>query len=172
MANAYSSTSPAQPSPPGPDSGPVRLGDLLPNLGMRLVYDGPIPPRLLCSLERVAPPSCDVRYLYAFHGTSGCVYIGQTYKPASRIVAHRRKSRFWKHVNHLQIYRHEYAGIWPDIDGEIMNMERQAIADLVPIYNLDRPLSEADRGAPWEEALRRQNRDANIRALRLLERGA
>ena len=136
--------------------------------GMPIVYDGPTPRHLRHSLEQVAPPEWNVRYLYVLTGPMGCIYIGQTYNPGGRMVRHRDRSRFWNFVTDIRVYRHTYEGIWPSVDGEIVDKERQAITDLVPICNLDRPLSEADRGAPWEDDLKRLNLRASMRALQVL----
>lgn len=135
---------------------------------MPVVYEGPIPRHLRHSLEQVAPPLWNVRYLYVLTGPMGCIYIGQTYNPGTRLVRHRDRSRFWRFVSGVRVYRHEYQGTWPGVDGEIVDMERQAITDLVPICNLERILAEADQGAPWEAELKQRNLLASRRALRLM----
>ena len=136
--------------------------------GQTSVFHGPVPRPLRRSVDAVAPVAHGVAYVYVMDGPMGCIYIGQTSNPGHRMVQHRKRRAFWRFVTHLSIYRHGYAGMWPNIGDEVTDLERLAISDLVPIFNLDRTLSEADRGAPWEGALKARNRAASMRAVRLL----
>lgn len=137
---------------------------------MTLCYAGPIPRELEYSLDKACPAARTVRYIYILGGPMGCVYIGQTYSPARRIISHRKKSRFWRHVTHATIYRHVYSHTYPTPDAEIVELERCLISELVPVFNLDRSLAEVDRDAPWSEGLIARNSQATQRALRLLGR--
>lgn len=137
---------------------------------MVLSYAGPIPRELQYSLDTACPPEYTVRYVYLLGGSLGCVYIGQTYRPGSRLVAHRKKSRFWPRVTHATIYRHVYSGTYPDPDAEIVEIERELISELVPVFNLERSLARVDRGTPYAADLIAQNNQAIRRALALLGR--
>lgn len=142
------------------------------NNPLERVYEGGIPQPLELTLADACPVAHDVRYLYVLTGPAGFIYVGQTRRPAGRILAHRKKSQFWRHVTGMSIFRHQYAGIWPSADREIVEIERGIITDLMPIYNLDRTLAEWDKGAPWESELHRFDRAASAHALYLLERSA
>ena len=137
---------------------------------MVLSYAGPIPRELQYSLGQACPTGYAVRYIYILGGPMGCVYVGQTYSPARRLVSHRKKSRFWHHVTHATIYRHAYSGTYPDPDAEIVEIERELISELVPVFNLERSLARVDRGTPWAADLIAQNNQAIRRALALLGR--
>ena len=137
---------------------------------MGLCFAGRIPKCLQHSLDTACPPSGTAGYIYILGGPLGCVYIGQTYRPGSRLVAHRKKSRFWQHVTHATIYRHEYSGTHPTPEAELVEIERYLISELEPVFNLDRSLAEVDRGTPWAEQIVARNNRATRRALALLGR--
>lgn len=137
---------------------------------LTVTHDGPIPRPLAQSILAACPPARDVHYLYVLSGPRGVVYVGQTWSPAARLAAHRKKSKFWGSVTEALILQHHFAGIWHSVDREAIEIERGLITELQPIFNLDRTLSEADRGSPWEHLLHEANRAATKRALQLLGR--
>ena len=138
---------------------------------MTLSYAGPIPRELQYSLDTACPPEFALGYVYILGGPLGCIYIGQTYRPGSRLVAHRKKSRFWPHVTHATIYRHVYSGTYPYPEAEMVQIERQLISALVPVFNLERTLAQADRNMPWTERFTARNNEATCRAIALLGKG-
>ena len=112
------------------------------------VYEGPIPRPLVRSVEALAPGARDVRYVYVATGREGVLYVGQTGNPAQRLVAHRKSNAWWYAAKGVAIFRHSFEG-WVSVDREIIEIERQAIADLGPIFNRDRSVPERDKAKPW-----------------------
>ena len=114
------------------------------------VYEGPLPNRL-GEIQEIAPPRYDARYIYVLAGHVGGVgpfvplYIGKAYSPHNRFDKHRIKP-WWPEVSALVLYRHEFDGLAATVDRETDELEREAIADFNPHYNISRPLPQRDKG--------------------------
>lgn len=112
------------------------------------VYEGPLPKRL-GEIQEIAPPIHDARYVYVLagrvggHGAFLPLYVGKAYSPRHRFDKHRRKP-WWPEAVALILYRHKFDG-WISVDRETDELEREAIADFNPHYNISRPLPQRDK---------------------------
>lgn len=118
--------------------------------GLARIYEGSIPWPLHHLVQQIAPRAPGARYVYVLSGRAGVLYVGQSLNPAQRLLDHRKNPRL-RQTTFLSLFRPESPGVFYDSpDAEIAELERCAIADLVPAVNRERITPTRDIGAPWE----------------------
>ncbi|QSM00107.1 G-I-Y Y-I-G endonuclease [Gordonia phage Sahara] len=106
-------------------------------LPWRLVYDGPMPKRL----RDVAPEGSGYEYVYfLFDGTDRLLYVGRSWRPATRFTGHYRRD-WWPRVSRIALIAvedeirfgvHRMYYTPPNVAA----FESAAIAELDPIHNI------------------------------------
>ena len=113
------------------------------------IYEGPVPNHL-GTVQEIAPPLYGARYIYLLAGRVDGVpglrplYVGKACSPRNRLDRHRHKP-WWPDASALVLFLHEFEG-WRTVEHEIDELEREAIADFKPYYNISRPLPWRDKG--------------------------
>ena len=125
MTDTHLTCTPAQPSPQRPNSEPVKLGDLLPDVlaEMRRPISGR--PTYYCNLiERT-------HYLYRVYSGEKLLYVGVSIDPQARMEKHRLKP-WWRNVTDVKVVRCESREA-------ALSAERAAIIAENPTHNIARP---------------------------------